>query len=268
VTVLVTGGSRGIGLAVGRELAVRGEDVVLVARGADALENAAAALPGHGHRWYAFDVTDDDAWEKVALDELRGLVLAAAVLTPIGPVGSYLPSAFSRTLVVNVVGLVAAVHHCLPALERGNGSIVTFSGGGGSAPLPRYDAYAASKAAVVRLTENLSIELAPMPVNCIAPGFVATDMHRATLEAGAEAVGPDYYARTRGELEAGGFPVSEAAELACMLLAGVPFSGKLISAQWDPWRDPSFHQRLAADDDLGTLRRVDGVLVKRVTEQA
>ena len=40
----------------------------------------------------------------------------------------------------------------------------------------------------------------------------------------------------------------------------VPFTGKLISAQWDPWRDPAFHQRLASEADLATVRRIDGVL--------
>ena len=50
----------------------------------------------------------------------------------------------------------------------------------------------------------------------------------------------------------------------CALLEGVPFSGKLISAQWDPWRDSEFRRRLAGDDALGTLRRIDGMLFAEV----
>ena len=55
--VLVTGGSMGIGLAVAQALAAQGDELVLVARGADALEAAVASLPGDGHEWHAFDVS-------------------------------------------------------------------------------------------------------------------------------------------------------------------------------------------------------------------
>ncbi len=118
-----------------------------------------------------------------------GLVCAAAVMDPIGPVGEYAPAEFKRTLEINVVGTLLAVHHCLPALRAGGGSIVTFGGGGATGPLPRFDAYAASKAAVARLSENLAMTLAPVAVNCVAPGFVATRLHEQTLAAGAEAAG-------------------------------------------------------------------------------
>ena len=69
---------------------------------------------------------------------------------------------------------------------------MTFSGGGGTSPLPRYDAYAASKAAVVRLTENLAAD-GEIEINAVAPGFVATRMHDGTLQAGPKAAGQRYY---------------------------------------------------------------------------
>jgi NAD(P)-dependent dehydrogenase (short-subunit alcohol dehydrogenase family) len=259
-SVLVTGGSMGIGLAAAHELARRGHRLILVARGADALERACASLPGAGHAWRALDVSDERAWASVVLDELHGLVCAAAVIDPVGAIGEYDLGAFRRTLEINVCGTLFAVHHCLPALRADGGAIVTFSGGGGTAPLPRYDAYATSKAAVVRLTENLAAELAPIKINSVAPGFVATRMHESTLAAGPQLAGRDYYERTLRDLEAGGVPATEAAELVCALLAGVPFTGKLISAQWDPWRDPEFHKRLAAESSLATVRRIDGML--------
>jgi NAD(P)-dependent dehydrogenase (short-subunit alcohol dehydrogenase family) len=258
--VLVTGGSMGIGLAVARRLAAGRAELVLVARGSEALEAAAASLEGTGHRWYAMDVRDEQAWHRLPLADLGGLVCAAGILGPVGPLGTYSVEAFRETLDVNVVGTLLAVERCLPALRASGGSIVTFSGGGATGPLPRYDAYAASKAAVARLSENLAMTLAPIRVNCVAPGFVATRMHEATLAAGPEAAGSDYYERTRREIEQGGFPASEAAELVAFLLSGVPFSGKLISAQWDPWRDREFHERLAHDPDLATVRRIDGML--------
>jgi NAD(P)-dependent dehydrogenase (short-subunit alcohol dehydrogenase family) len=261
---VVTGGSRGIGLAVAGALADRGWRVVLVARDAATLESAVGGLPGAGHEALALDVADEPSWQASAgrFEEVDGLVCTAAVIDPVGPIGSYSAADFRRTMDVNVLGTLLAIQTCLPALRASRGAIATFSGGGATAPLPRFDAYAASKAAVARLSENIAVELQSdgVLVNCIAPGFVATDIHRATLAAGPELAGRDYFERTRVELEQGGVPAGEAAELACLLLErdpGAEFTGRLISAQWDPWRDPSFRRRLAEEPDLATLRRID-----------
>jgi NAD(P)-dependent dehydrogenase (short-subunit alcohol dehydrogenase family) len=271
--VLVTGGSMGIGRAVAKELASNGVELVLVARGVGPLEEARDALPGEGHEAHALDVSDERAWSMLVgrLERLDGLVTAAGVLGPVGPVGSYEPAEFWRTIEINLLGTLLAIHHCLPALRAARGAIVTFSGGGATGPLPRYDAYAASKAAVVRLTENLASQLADdgIRVNAVAPGFVATRMHEATLAAGPESAGAEYFARTRHDLSEGGVPPSEAAQLVRLLLDAEvsPFSGKLLSAQWDPWRDPAFRARLAAEPDLATLRRIDDVFFAATAER-
>jgi NAD(P)-dependent dehydrogenase (short-subunit alcohol dehydrogenase family) len=261
--VLVTGGSMGIGRAVAHALAEAGQEVVLVARGAEGLRDAVAALPGSGHVQHAFDVSDESAWARVDVGELHGLVCAAGVMEPIGPLGTYAVADFRRTLDINVVGTLLAVQHCLPALRATGGSVVTFAGGGATGPLPRFDAYATSKAAVARLSENLASEIEPVPINVVAPGFVATRLHESTLAAGPELVGRAFFERTEKEVTQGGFPASEAAELIAYLLSGVTFSGKLISAQWDPWRDRDFRDRLSADPDFATIRRIDGMFFDR-----
>lgn len=273
--VIVTGASKGIGRAVADALAQRGWHVVLVARDAVALERARDELPGEGHDALALDVADETAWRRLAprLDAVDGLVCAAARLEPVGPIGTYSTAEFRRTLDVNVIGTLHAIQVCLPALRARRGAVVTFSGGGATAPLRRFDAYAASKAAVVRLTENLAAELSDdgVRVNCVAPGFVATDIHKATLAAGPDLAGESYFERTRAELEQGGSPPTEAAELACLLLEGDPqasFTGKLISARWDPWRDVEFRRRLAEQPDLATLRRVDEMFFATVGQPA
>jgi 3-oxoacyl-[acyl-carrier protein] reductase len=124
--------------------------------------------------------------------------------------------------------------------------------------LPRYDAYAGSKAAIVRLTENIAAG-GQVEVNAVAPGFVATQMHEGTLTAGAEAAGDGYFERTREQLASGGVPRELAAELVCFLLSSEAhgITGRLISAQWDPWRKPEFQARLRSDPDLARLRRID-----------
>ena len=65
-------------------------------------------------------------------------------------------------------------------------------------------------------------------------------------------------------------PASEAAELVCMLLEDDPdpsFTGRLISAQWDPWRDVGFQRKLAEQRDLATLRRIDDMLFTSMSEE-
>jgi NAD(P)-dependent dehydrogenase (short-subunit alcohol dehydrogenase family) len=259
-TVLITGGGRGIGREVAVAVAQAGGQAIVAARSRDELEETLALLPGEGHSALEMDVTAREGWPE--LDRLDGLVTAAGVLPPIGPVGSYEPDDFWRTVEINLLGTLLAVHHFLPALRSSRGSVVTFSGGGATGPLPRFDAYAASKAAVVRLSENLGRELEGdgVRVNCVAPGFVATAIHEATLAAGPELAGEEYYEKTRQSLAAGGVAARESAELVVRLLGGRDtVTGRIISARWDPWREQEFWDRLGANEDLATLRRIDDV---------
>jgi 3-oxoacyl-[acyl-carrier protein] reductase len=265
--VLVTGASRGIGRVVSFTLAAHGAHLALAARDRGALERVAGELTGGPHDVVALDVTDEAAWmrarQRIAPDGvLHGVVAAAGVLAPVGPPGSWDVGRFRATLDVNVTGTLLAILVALDALQAVAGSVVTFSGGGATSPLPGYDAYAASKAAVVRLTENLAVELADsgVRVNSVAPGLVATAMHDVTLTAGPDAVGTDYYERTRRAMHDGeSDPPELAAELVRFLLsdASVGITGKLLSARWDPWRDGGFQQRLRTDKALATLRRID-----------
>lgn len=299
--ILITGASRGIGREIAGLLAELGAALVVAARSQTDVERCVAELgrgdsrlggggrnlgdgaahglgrgdrhPGDGdHRALAIDVSDERAWREAAgsgvLDGVDGLVTAAAALAPVGPIDAYSADGFWRTMRVNVLGTLLAIRACLGSLEAGNGAVVTFAGGGATSPLPRYDAYATSKAAVVRLSENLGLELIErgVRVNCISPGFVATEIHAATLAAGPELAGESYFADTERQLDAGGEPAREAAELTAFLLseAAEGIAGRLISARWDPWREPAFRQRLREQPALATLRRIDDQLFTAV----
>ncbi len=271
--MLVTGGSTGIGLAIARELAARGARVAIAARTSARVHKAVASLPGSGHLGLGLDVADPAQWVPAvaALDvagALHGLVTAAGVQGPVGMLEELAPDDLKRAIDVNLIGTLLALHHALPRLRASGGRAVTLSGGGATAPLPRFDAYAASKAAVVRLTENVA-RTGGVGVNAVAPGFVATRMHDATIEAGPERAGAAYYERSRRLLAEGGVPACEAAELVCFLLspAAEGITGRLISAQWDPWHEEAFWGRLRADPDLATLRRIDEQFFTR-TERA
>lgn len=270
--VLVTGGSRGIGLAVSRALATDGWTVVVASRERENVDAAVDGLVGGGHSGVVLDVADETGWRTAieAIAEsgpLDGLVTAAGVLGPIGEIGEIDPSAFRAAIDVNLIGTMLALHHALPGITARGGGAVTFSGGGATGPLAKFDAYAAGKAAVVRLTENVAA--AGARVNCVAPGFIATEMHEATLEAGPQAAGPEYYERTMAELERGGASVAEVCGLVAMLLSpeAAGIRGRLIAAQWDPWREPGFRERLAADPDLATLRRIDEQRFESIPEE-
>lgn len=265
--VVITGAAGGIGRAVAAELAGRGTRLVLVGRRPAPLQELAAGLPGGPHEALPLDVTDEAGWRRAAdrwrrEGPIHGLVTAAALLGPIGPAGSWPVEEFRRTLEVNVVGTLLPVTALLEQMEAGRGAVVTYSGGGATGPFPRYDAYAASKAAVVRLTENLAGDLAGrgVRINAVAPGFVVTDMHRATLAAGPDRAGPGYFERTERAVSAGAAdPPGPAARLTAFLLSddAAGITGRLISARWDPWSDPAFRDRLRSEPDLATIRRID-----------
>jgi NAD(P)-dependent dehydrogenase (short-subunit alcohol dehydrogenase family) len=265
--VLVTGASRGIGSMVAADLAQRGARLILVARHEEAIRAHAASLPNGPHDVVALDVSDTKAWREAqgtlqSGGVVNGVVTAAAALTPVGPPGAWDAVAFRETLETNVTGTLLAVLSVLDQLRSSNGAVVTFSGGGATGPFPRFHAYAASKAAVVRLTENLAIDLAAdgVRVNAVAPGLIATTMHDATLDAGADLVGPAYYERTQRAVTGGqGDPAEPVIELVAYLLSAqaAGITGKLLSAQWDPWREDDFQERLRQDRDLATLRRID-----------
>jgi len=140
---------------------------------------------------------------------------------------------------------------------------VNVSGGGAFAPFPNYSAYAVSKAAVVRLTETLAVELAPqgIAVNAIAPGFVATEIHDATLREGVERAGQEHFEQTQRLLRQGAVPIERVVACLQFLLSdrAEGLTGKTISASFDPWGTPTFTAWIPQmnQSELYTLRRIN-----------
>jgi len=150
----------------------------------------------------AADVSDPNAVAQLLSDvisqipNLSGLVNAAGILGPTGDLDEVDLDEWIATIKVNLIGTMLLCRAILPHFRtRGYGQIVNFSGGGATSPRPRFSAYAASKAAVVRLTENLAHELegTRIFVNAIAPGAVNTRMLEEVLEAGPGKVGEAAY---------------------------------------------------------------------------
>jgi 3-oxoacyl-[acyl-carrier protein] reductase len=137
---------------------------------------------------------------------------------------------------------------------------VNYSGGGAAGPFPNYSAYATSKTAVVRLTENMSLEFEKdnIDVNVIAPGFVITRMHQRTIEAGSKA-GEDFLRKTKEQIERGGVSPDMAARLTVFLLSSASdgITGRFLSAQWDPWEQKEFREKIRTNKNFVTIRRID-----------
>ena len=270
--VLITGGSSGIGKAIALACASAGADVAICGRNPDALEKAAQEIQGaasHGQRVLPLraDVSDRHAVDAMVarvsseLANFTGVVNAAGILGPKGLLDEVDVEEWIATVQVNLIGTMLVCRAVLPHFRaRQYGKIVNFSGGGATSPRPRFGAYAASKAAVVRFTENLAHELegTGIWVNAVAPGAVNTPMLDEVIAAGPAKVGEAVYESALKQQAGGGTPVEKPAALCVMLLSAESdgVSGRLISAVWDPWESLPARKQELARTDIYTLRRI------------
>ena len=193
--------------------------------------------------------------------EVSVLVNNAGVLGPTGLLEEADWTAWMDTIRINLFGTALMSRAVLPMMrEQRYGKIVNLSGGGATAPMPHLSAYAASKAAVVRLTETMAHELrdTKIDVNAIAPGALNTRMLDDVLQAGPDKVGKAYYERALKQQAEGGAPPEKAANLAVYLASAKSdgITGRLISAVWDDWANLGEHRDRLAKGDIFTLRRI------------
>ena len=173
---LVTGGGRGIGESIARELAAAGMDVAVSGRTAEQVESVAAAIGG---RAFIGDVAQRDDVERwfAELGPID-LLVANAGTGNRGVSWELDPEEWWQAFEVNVLGVHLCCNAVIPGmLERGRGRIVITGSGAAYLPGSRHTAYPASKAAVVRYAETLANELrGRIPVFVISPGLVKTEM--------------------------------------------------------------------------------------------
>jgi NAD(P)-dependent dehydrogenase (short-subunit alcohol dehydrogenase family) len=185
-TAIVTGASRGLGLALARALAERGWRLVIDARGAEALaaarsELGAVAVPGD-----VADVQGDIAEEAhrrelvaAAGERIDLLVNNASVLgpSPLPPVAELAPADLEEILRANVVGPLGLIRLALPLMSEG-GRIVNVSSDAAVEPYEGWGGYGASKAALDQLTKILAAERPDLRVYSVDPGDMRTQMHQ------------------------------------------------------------------------------------------
>lgn len=272
-TVIVTGSSRGLGKALAEGFLEAGYAVVVCSRSAETLAAAGGHFARFGERvlLQRCDVARESDVESLIaatvarFGGLHVLVNNAGVYGPIGDIADLDSRSWFDALQTNVMGVFYACKHAVPHMRTaGFGRIINVSGGGATKPMPAYSSYCAAKAAVVRFTETLALELVPdgILVNAIAPGFIATDIHKATLESRHAAIG-DFRRVTEEKLKSGGDDPQKAVRLTLMLASErCRLTGRLISAVFDPWEGYAEAPHLSPN--FLTLRRVDDVFI---TEQ-
>jgi len=272
---VVTGGSRGIGKAVVEALAANGCRVVAVSRSAEELKSLQDELERSGLRIEieSVDVSDYDLVQKLisGVVEKFGtidiLINAAGIYGPIGLFGDNDIKKWAQTLQINLMGAANCAHAVLPIMTKNkSGKIINFSGGGAVNSFPHFSAYATSKAAVVRFTENLAAEYKDfnIQVNAVAPGAVNTKLLGEVLAAGPEKAGKDFYEKSVKQQQEGGEDPKLAADLILFLVSS-DLTGKLISAKWDNWKEWNEAEIERINDSQEyTLRRIDNKYFKEI----
>ena len=187
---LVTGGSRGIGLAIAQALAEAGARVAVIGRNGQRAEEAAASLPGEGHAGYACDVGEADQVAE-AVKSVEGdlgpvdILVNNAGITRDNILLRMKDEDFDDVIAANLKGpflFTRAVARGM--MKRRSGSILNITSVVGLTGNAGQANYAASKAGLVGMTKSVAKELASRGVRCnaLAPGFIRTDMTDALTE--------------------------------------------------------------------------------------
>ncbi len=270
---IITGGSRGMGKEIAEHFITEGSDVVICSRNSYNLHNVfkefhkkfkkqntvISAIQCDVSIKEEVDIFINKSFEE--MENINTLVLNAGVYGPMGPTESVSLDDWIDAINVNLYGVLLPCRALIPHLKQQKyGKIIILSGGGATNPLPNISAYAASKAAVIRLMETLAEELKPwnIDVNAIAPGPLATDMVDEVLKAGPDKVGKEFYEKNVKWKTTGATPLRLGAQLAVYLASKESdgITGKLISAQWDNWREMHTHLEELKNSDIYCLRRI------------
>lgn len=268
---IITGAGRGLGYKIAERFLQEGAFLIVCARNERELKKSMAVFQTeerYGGRLVAMraDVASEE--DAAALcsacvkhfGKIDIVVNNAGIHGAIGPLDTVDMDEWKQAVAVNLYGTAHMIRHALVHMKKQKyGKIINLSGGGATSPRPHFSAYAASKAAVVRLTENVAQEYKAygIDVNAVAPGAMNTRLLEDILRAGETLAGKEYE-KAGKQLETGGTDPGIAADLCVYLASGESdgITGRLISAVWDSWADLHTHAKEMGNSDIYTLRRI------------
>ncbi|GAA0507472.1 3-oxoacyl-ACP reductase [Paractinoplanes deccanensis] len=197
---IVTGASRGIGFAIAQRFVADGYKVCITGRDAEALDTAAKDLGGDKVAIGVAGKGDDPDHRAAVIDTVLGqfgpvttLVNNIGINPVYGPLGSIDLNAARKIFEVNVIGTLGWVQEALRGGLGEGGAIVNISSVSGVRPSPGIAFYGVTKAALIHLTEELAVELAPkVRVNAVAPAVVKTRFATALYDGREEKVAAAY----------------------------------------------------------------------------
>lgn len=263
--LVITGTSSGIGRALTGHFLARGHHVWGLARSDQA---ELAIRHPQTFRASRCDVADWGQLSRIARDiydawpHIDGLVCSAGLLGPIGAAMTLDPLHWSAAIRANLDGVYYTIRAFFELLRRAprRAKIICFSGGGAAKARPNFSAYGAAKTGVVRLVETLAGEwrAEPVDINAIAPGAINTRLTDEVLSAGPAGAGEAEYQAALRQKETGGHSLEQAIGLVEWLLspASDGISGRLLAAQWDPWKTLGTRAADLQKSDVYTLRRI------------
>ena len=269
--VIITGGTVGFGKALAEKFLSEGANVSICSRNEQQLFDTQSELlskfPNQIILVKKCDVSiEKDVKEFISysLDTFKTihvLILNAGVYGPMGPIETVSLDEWRKSIDINLFGVLLPCRELIPHFKQNKyGKIIVLSGGGATNPMPNLSSYATAKAAVVRLVETLSKELSSynVDINAIAPGAMSTRMIEQVIDAGPEIVGDEFFKKNQNWKQNGATSMELGTNLTVYLSSddsnGV--TGKLISAQWDDWKNFGNHLDDLQNSDIYTIRRI------------
>ena len=253
--VLISGAGRGIGRAIALNLAKTGIFILCISKSKSCTETANEIISTGGKaEALELDIRDYEKTEKAVSDWSKkvdykniGLVLAAGILGPKGPLTESSLKEWDDCHRVNVLGTLAIIKSLMPLMLKNKfGRIITFAGGGAAYPNPTFPAYSETKTAMVRITENINEDLkdkGDFSIVCLGPGAIETDMLKEVKRLGG-------VVKTTANISE---PVEFVKEFLTSTTCG--FSGSFVHVR-NNWKD-YLNSKNKIEDSFWKLRRTE-----------
>ena len=268
INILITGGSSGIGLEIVKSLNKREHNILVCSRSKKKLNNI---INQHKNvKIFKCNVSKETQVKKLykyckkKFKKIDVIINAAGIYGSIGKIEDTKFTEWKKAIEINFFGTYLICKYFISFLRSSKiKKIINFAGGGAFNPFPNYSSYASSKAALVRFSETLASELEKekISVNCIAPGFVVTPLHKATMAAGSKKAGKKFLNFTKHKLRKGSIPVEIPVKCVEFLISkkSKNLTGKTISASYDKWHSKEFQMKIPNynKSDIFTMRRIN-----------